>query len=94
MGRGEFKFSMYIYLQLNVFFCTCVFNLLPLQCSSTCEGGWQQRRVACQDESGLSDLCSEKERPPEVQPCNSGPCPMWNYGQWGDVSTEKSSIAR
>ncbi|XP_048206844.1 A disintegrin and metalloproteinase with thrombospondin motifs 20 [Perognathus longimembris pacificus] len=56
-------------------------------CSSSCEGGIQQRAVVCQDENGLSaSYCDPASRPPEAQHCNTGPCPRWNYGSWGECT--------
>lgn len=60
----------------------CVF-----QCSSTCAGGFQRRVVVCQDENGYTaNNCDEKSKPMEQRSCESGPCPQWAYGNWGEVS--------
>lgn len=57
-----------------------------LQCSSTCAGGFQRRVVVCQDADGRSNsYCDERVKPAESKSCNSGPCPLWNYGVWGEV---------
>lgn len=56
------------------------------QCSSTCAGGFQRRVVVCQDASGrTSSYCEERVKPAESKSCDSGPCPLWNYGVWGEV---------
>lgn len=58
------------------------------QCSSTCDSGIQRRLVVCEDrhsERVEESKCSIATRPPEQQSCNSGPCPQWNYGNWGSV---------
>lgn len=58
-----------------------------LQCSSTCAGGFQRRVVVCQDENGYTaNNCDEKSKPMEQRSCESGPCPQWAYGNWGEVS--------
>lgn len=57
-----------------------------LQCSSTCAGGFQRRVVVCQDADGRSNsYCDERVKPAESKSCDSGPCPLWNYGVWGEV---------
>ncbi|KAK3558847.1 hypothetical protein QTP86_028719, partial [Hemibagrus guttatus] len=56
-------------------------------CSSTCEGGFQRRVVVCQDSEGRStNYCDERVKPSESKSCDSGPCPLWNYGSWGECS--------
>ncbi|XP_039367928.1 A disintegrin and metalloproteinase with thrombospondin motifs 20 [Mauremys reevesii] len=56
-------------------------------CSSTCAGGFQRRVVVCQDVDGISaNHCDEATKPPESRHCDSGPCPRWNYGNWGECS--------
>uniref|UniRef100_A0AAQ5Y3E9 ADAM metallopeptidase with thrombospondin type 1 motif 20 n=1 Tax=Amphiprion ocellaris TaxID=80972 RepID=A0AAQ5Y3E9_AMPOC len=56
-------------------------------CSSTCAGGFQRRVVVCQDADGRSNsYCDERVKPAESKSCDSGPCPLWNYGVWGEVS--------
>ncbi|CAB1323371.1 unnamed protein product, partial [Coregonus sp. 'balchen'] len=50
-------------------------------CSSTCAGGFQRRVVVCQDAEGRSTShCDERVKPAESKNCDSGPCPLWNYG--------------
>ncbi|KAJ8788931.1 hypothetical protein J1605_022337 [Eschrichtius robustus] len=57
------------------------------QCSSSCAGGIQRRVVVCQDENGQSaGYCDAASKPPESKHCDSGPCPRWSYGSWGEVS--------
>ncbi|XP_040514888.1 A disintegrin and metalloproteinase with thrombospondin motifs 20 isoform X4 [Gallus gallus] len=56
-------------------------------CSSTCAGGFHRRVVVCQDEEGRSaSYCDEASKPPESRHCDSGPCPRWNYGNWGECT--------
>ncbi|XP_073687371.1 A disintegrin and metalloproteinase with thrombospondin motifs 20 [Garra rufa] len=56
-------------------------------CSSTCEGGFQRRVVVCQDVDGRSTShCDERVKPDESKSCDSGPCPHWNYGIWGECT--------
>uniref|UniRef100_A0A3B1JFD8 ADAM metallopeptidase with thrombospondin type 1 motif 20 n=1 Tax=Astyanax mexicanus TaxID=7994 RepID=A0A3B1JFD8_ASTMX len=56
------------------------------ECSRiTCEGGFQRRVVVCQDSEGRStNYCDERVKPSESKSCDSGPCPLWNYGIWGE----------
>uniref|UniRef100_A0A8C3NAR5 Peptidase M12B domain-containing protein n=3 Tax=Passeriformes TaxID=9126 RepID=A0A8C3NAR5_GEOPR len=57
------------------------------QCSSTCAGGFQRRVVVCQDENGYTaNNCDEKSKPMEQRSCESGPCPQWAYGNWGECT--------
>lgn len=61
--------------------------LFSRQCSSTCAGGFQRRVVVCQDENGYpANSCEDRNRPSEQRSCESGPCPQWIYGNWGEVS--------
>uniref|UniRef100_A0A8C1ITK7 ADAM metallopeptidase with thrombospondin type 1 motif 20 n=2 Tax=Cyprinus carpio TaxID=7962 RepID=A0A8C1ITK7_CYPCA len=56
-------------------------------CSSSCEGGIQRRVVVCQDADGRStNHCDERVKPDESKSCDSGPCPHWNHGIWGQCS--------
>ncbi|XP_028824252.1 A disintegrin and metalloproteinase with thrombospondin motifs 9 isoform X3 [Denticeps clupeoides] len=56
-------------------------------CSSTCAGGFQRRVVVCQDENGYSAInCDESAQPSEQRSCESGTCPQWVYGSWGECS--------
>uniref|UniRef100_A0A8C6YVF9 ADAM metallopeptidase with thrombospondin type 1 motif 9 n=1 Tax=Nothoprocta perdicaria TaxID=30464 RepID=A0A8C6YVF9_NOTPE len=56
-------------------------------CSSTCAGGFQRRVVVCQDENGYTASdCDEKAKPAEQRSCESGPCPQWAYGNWGECT--------
>uniref|UniRef100_A0A671MMB3 A disintegrin and metalloproteinase with thrombospondin motifs 20-like n=1 Tax=Sinocyclocheilus anshuiensis TaxID=1608454 RepID=A0A671MMB3_9TELE len=56
-------------------------------CSSSCEGGFQRRVVVCQDADGRStNHCDERVKPDQSKSCDSGPCPHWNYGVWGQCS--------
>ncbi|XP_056131168.1 A disintegrin and metalloproteinase with thrombospondin motifs 9-like isoform X2 [Lampris incognitus] len=56
-------------------------------CSSTCAGGFQRRVVVCQDENGYSaNNCEERAKPVEQRSCESGPCPQWIYGNWGECT--------
>ncbi|XP_056293354.1 A disintegrin and metalloproteinase with thrombospondin motifs 9 [Pseudoliparis swirei] len=56
-------------------------------CSSTCAGGFQRRVVVCQDENGYpANSCEDRSRPNEQRSCESGPCPQWIYGDWGECT--------
>uniref|UniRef100_A0A8C7HLX5 ADAM metallopeptidase with thrombospondin type 1 motif 9 n=1 Tax=Oncorhynchus kisutch TaxID=8019 RepID=A0A8C7HLX5_ONCKI len=56
-------------------------------CSSTCAGGFQRRVVVCQDENGYAvNNCEEHSKPIEQRSCESGPCPQWVYGNWGECT--------
>ncbi|XP_038627931.1 A disintegrin and metalloproteinase with thrombospondin motifs 9 [Tachyglossus aculeatus] len=56
-------------------------------CSSTCAGGFQRRVVVCQDENGnTANDCVERIKPDEQRSCESGPCPQWAYGNWGECT--------
>ncbi|XP_075065170.1 A disintegrin and metalloproteinase with thrombospondin motifs 20 [Mixophyes fleayi] len=56
-------------------------------CSSTCAGGFERRVVVCQDGEGrISNFCDEATKPAESRHCDSGPCPRWNYGSWGECT--------
>uniref|UniRef100_A0A6Q2YCM6 ADAM metallopeptidase with thrombospondin type 1 motif, 9 n=1 Tax=Esox lucius TaxID=8010 RepID=A0A6Q2YCM6_ESOLU len=56
-------------------------------CSSTCAGGFQRRVVVCQDENGYTaNNCEERSKPAEQRSCESGPCPQWVYGNWGECT--------
>ncbi|KAI1890950.1 hypothetical protein AGOR_G00158860 [Albula goreensis] len=56
-------------------------------CSSTCAGGFQRRVVVCQDENGYAaNNCEERTRPQEQRSCESGTCPQWVYGNWGECT--------
>lgn len=43
-----------------------------LQCSESCGGGLQVRKVTC---SGGNERCALSEQPASVRPCNKNPCP-------------------
>ncbi|XP_058855652.1 A disintegrin and metalloproteinase with thrombospondin motifs 9-like [Acipenser ruthenus] len=56
-------------------------------CSSTCAGGFQRRAVVCQDENGYAaSYCDDRTKPVEQRSCESGPCPQWVYGNWGECT--------
>ncbi|ERE86040.1 A disintegrin and metalloproteinase with thrombospondin motif 20-like protein [Cricetulus griseus] len=56
-------------------------------CSRSCAGGLQHRAVVCQDEDGRSaTYCDVASKPPESNRCGSGPCPHWNFGDWGECT--------
>ncbi|KAM4676040.1 A disintegrin and metalloproteinase with thrombospondin motifs 20 [Discoglossus pictus] len=56
-------------------------------CSSTCAGGFERRAVVCQDEEGRnSNMCDQASRPAESRHCDSGLCPRWNHGSWGECT--------
>lgn len=72
---------------------TCVLSC-PAQCSSTCAGGFQRRVVVCQDENGYpANNCEDRSRPSEQRSCESGPCPQWIYGNWGEVRRKATSLS-
>ena len=42
--------------------------------------------MVCQDENGYTASdCVERIKPDEQRACESGPCPQWAYGNWGEV---------
>ena len=42
--------------------------------------------MVCQDENGYTaNDCVERIKPDEQRACESGPCPQWAYGSWGEV---------
>ncbi|XP_041417723.1 A disintegrin and metalloproteinase with thrombospondin motifs 9 isoform X2 [Xenopus laevis] len=56
-------------------------------CSSSCASGFQRRVVVCQDENGYpASNCDEKTKPIEQRSCESGSCPQWAFGNWGECS--------
>ncbi|XP_073798559.1 A disintegrin and metalloproteinase with thrombospondin motifs 20 isoform X1 [Danio rerio] len=56
-------------------------------CSSTCAHGLQRRVVVCQDSEGRSTgHCDDRVKPDQTKSCDSGPCPHWNYGIWGECT--------
>uniref|UniRef100_A0A8C5PH52 ADAM metallopeptidase with thrombospondin type 1 motif 20 n=1 Tax=Leptobrachium leishanense TaxID=445787 RepID=A0A8C5PH52_9ANUR len=56
-------------------------------CSSTCLGGFERRVVVCQDKEGRSsNYCDQSTRPAESRHCDSGACPRWNHGIWGECT--------
>ncbi|XP_054845182.1 A disintegrin and metalloproteinase with thrombospondin motifs 20 [Eublepharis macularius] len=56
-------------------------------CSSTCARGFHRRVVVCQDGDGRSaSYCDETMKPPDSKNCDLGPCPRWNYGNWGECA--------
>lgn len=47
----------------------------------------------CQDSEGRStNYCDERVKPTESKSCDSGPCPLWNYGIWGEVSNHDDNL--
>ena len=57
------------------------------ECSVSCGPGFKRRNVSCTLSNG--ERCVEKFKPATTIPCNGGPCPGWNYGQWAPCFTEK-----
>ncbi|XP_006896869.1 PREDICTED: A disintegrin and metalloproteinase with thrombospondin motifs 12-like [Elephantulus edwardii] len=47
------------------------------QCSKSCGGGVQERRVSCP-----GGFCDWTERPMPTAPCNTHPCCHWAVGSW------------
>uniref|UniRef100_A0A4W5Q4S7 ADAM metallopeptidase with thrombospondin type 1 motif 20 n=1 Tax=Hucho hucho TaxID=62062 RepID=A0A4W5Q4S7_9TELE len=73
-------FLMFSDMTLYLLFPQC-------SCSSTCAGGFQRRVVVCQDAEGRSTShCEQRVKPAESKSCDSGPCPLWNYGIWGECT--------
>ncbi|KAF7250039.1 A disintegrin and metalloproteinase with thrombospondin motifs 9 [Varanus komodoensis] len=64
-------------------------------CSSTCAGGFQRRVVVCQDENGYTaSNCEVRTKPDEQRSCESGPCPQWAYGSWGEfVKRDEATVS-
>lgn len=85
--NGSCCIFRYINLCLCEGVCLSHRNIIcNLQCSSTCAGGFQRRVVVCQDADGHSNsYCDERVKPAESKSCDSGPCPLWNFGVWGEV---------
>ncbi|MBN3310221.1 ATL1 protein, partial [Amia calva] len=60
-------------------------------CSRSCGGGQHSRRVSCHRVTAVGasdplarDSCAGAGRkPPETQPCNTGPCVEWAASTWG-----------
>ena len=56
------------------------------QCSKTCGEGNKRRIVECLDmEGNSSEQCEERKKPQKYMICNTDPCPIWNFGGWGQV---------
>ncbi|KAK2492449.1 hypothetical protein MC885_010158 [Smutsia gigantea] len=56
-------------------------------CSSSCGAGLQRRAVVCQDRDGLGARhCHAASRPLESRHCDTGPCPRWSFGSWGECT--------
>lgn len=51
------------------------------QCSRTCGGGQQKRRISCPREG----LCDWTKRPDAVASCNRQPCTQWIHQAWSPV---------
>lgn len=50
--------------------------------------------MVCQDANGRSNsYCDERVKPAESKSCDSGPCPLWNYGVWGEVGFTTSTVS-
>lgn len=49
--------------------------------------------MVCQDENGYTaNDCVERIKPDEQRACESGPCPQWAYGSWGEVRANHLSV--
>lgn len=82
---GGLTCDLALVLSMQCVFLFCLCHLC--QCSRSCAGGVQRRAVVCQDEDGHSaSYCDAASKPPESNHCGSGPCPHWNFGDWGEVS--------
>ncbi|XP_078001337.1 A disintegrin and metalloproteinase with thrombospondin motifs 9-like [Glandiceps talaboti] len=55
-------------------------------CTTSCGIGNRRRAVVCQDKNGESGTCDEDAKPEDQEVCDEGPCPTWNYGEWGVCS--------
>lgn len=51
------------------------------QCSKSCGGGTQARRVVC-----ASSECDDQVKPPPYWTCNHHACPSWSQDDWSRVS--------
>ncbi|KFP36788.1 A disintegrin and metalloproteinase with thrombospondin motifs 12, partial [Chlamydotis macqueenii] len=49
------------------------------ECSRTCGGGQQKRRIYCPE----GGYCDWKKRPDAIASCNRQPCTQWIYQAWG-----------
>ena len=56
------------------------------QCSKTCGEGIKRRAVECVDMHGNKSIqCDDGKKPLPQMTCNTDPCPIWNFGGWGQV---------
>ena len=60
------------------------------ECSKTCGEGVKQRMVICRNRDKTD--CDPWKRPVEQMPCNTDPCPRWNFGEWGKVGVSSLDI--
>ncbi|KAL8591480.1 hypothetical protein ACOMHN_002104 [Nucella lapillus] len=63
------------------------------ECSVTCGGGTQSRRIECRqrfsaslDLSVSASQCLLADKPAVSQQCNNDPCSRWTAGDWGECS--------
>ena len=66
-----------------------VLEILYLQCSKSCNNGYQRRSAVCMDtkqERKLPPHECVQEKPLLIQKCNPKPCPAWHAGNWSGVS--------
>lgn len=64
-----------------------IMEILNAQCSAQCGNGVRRRSVQCIDSKGKKinpTDCDDAERPPEILPCNMGPCEGtdWFMSEW------------
>ena len=63
-------------------FCLIIFYIF-LQCSQSCDTGYQMREVKCLNEQQItSESCDAKYKPESKRPCNTVPCPHSNTGNF------------
>ncbi|XP_070210534.1 thrombospondin type-1 domain-containing protein 4-like isoform X2 [Littorina saxatilis] len=65
------------------------------ECSVTCGGGTQSRRIECRQRfsqtlelSVSASQCDQANKPAVAQQCNNDPCATWRTGAWGECSAE------
>lgn len=62
------------------------------ECSKSCNGGFQRRRVTCEEKNPdvrkelPASTCSRIQKRPAVRACNTLRCPTWRTGRWSRCS--------
>ncbi|XP_028411350.1 LOW QUALITY PROTEIN: SCO-spondin-like [Dendronephthya gigantea] len=54
------------------------------QCSKTCGGGMQTRKISCKNHH--IGPCDAKNKPVPSRSCSEVPCPRWSVGTWSSCS--------